>query len=105
MIVNDNVDIAPLIIGFVRNDFEKVGAGAGTRQPLNVTLSMANRELLFWAPVAEIRKKVEPALALKVELASVAPNVADPPAGKVTPSVLEENVTVAPAFQLALVCT
>ena len=56
LIVNDNVDVPPLIIGLVKKDFVRVGAGAGTRHPLNVTLSMAKRELLFWAPVAEIRK-------------------------------------------------
>jgi len=56
LIVKDKVEVAPLIIGFVRKDFVIVGAGAARRHPVNVTLSIAKRELLFWAPVAEILK-------------------------------------------------
>lgn len=94
-----------MIIEFVRKDFVRVGAGAGMRHPLNVTLSIAKRELLFWAPVAEILKYVEPALVLKVEVTGDAPKAADPFPVKLTPSEPEETVTAAPAFQLALVCT
>jgi hypothetical protein len=56
----------------------KVGAGAGTRQPIKVTLSIAKRELVFCAPVAEILKYVEPAVVLNVADPMVADNVAEP---------------------------
>jgi hypothetical protein len=99
--VNVNVDVAPLIIGFVKKDFVRVGAGAGMRHPVNVTLSMAKRELLFCEPVAEILKTVEPVLAVKEEFPSEAPNVADPFAVIGMPSALTVTAAV---FQLALVC-
>lgn len=56
LIVNVNVDVAPLRMGFDTKDFVRVGAGAGMRHPLKITLSIAKRELLFCEPVAEILK-------------------------------------------------
>jgi hypothetical protein len=54
--VKVNVEGLPLMIGSGEKDFVRDGAGAGIRQPENLTLSMAKRALLFCAPVAEIRK-------------------------------------------------
>ena len=104
LMVNVNEVDVPLTIGLVVKDLLRVGAGDGIRHPVRITLSIAKRELLFCAPVAEILKNVAPALVLNVDVPSDAPNVADPFEVNAEPSELEETVTAAPAFQLALVC-
>ena len=105
LMVNVNEVDVPLTIGLVVKDLLRVGAGDGIRHPVRITLSIAKRELLFCAPVAEILKNVAPALVLNEKVPSDAPNVADPFEVNAEPSELEETVTAAPAFQLALVCT
>ena len=91
------------MIGSGEKDLVRVGAGAGTRHPENVTLSIARRELTFCAPVAEILKNVEPALVLNVDEPMVEDKVSEPFDVNDEPSELEETVTV-DAFQLAVVC-
>jgi len=97
------VDV-PLTMGFEAKDLARVGAGDGMRHPVKITLSIAKRELLFCEPVAAILKNVAPALVVNVEVPSDAPRVADPFEVNTEPSELEATVTVAPTFQLALVC-
>ena len=47
LMVNVNVDVDPSLMGSGANDLVMVGDGAGSRQPVRVTLSIAIRALLF----------------------------------------------------------